>query len=100
MAAVAGRVLRVTLLPRHRWDGASLDVTALAFTGAAVLAVGFAAALLPALYAARNRRLAARVGGGRDGGFPAMGDPGPTSFRRSRNEVLTGQPGGSLYPSG
>ena len=55
VAAVAGRVLRVTLLPRYQWEGAPLDVTAIAFTGAAVLAVGLAAALLPALYAARSR---------------------------------------------
>ena len=45
----------------------------------------------------RNRRLAARVGGGRDGGFPAMGDPCPASLRRRRIEVLTGQPGGALF---
>ena len=57
VAAVAGRVLRVTLLPRYQWDGAVLDVTAIAFTGAAVLAVGLAAALLPALYAARSRSI-------------------------------------------
>ncbi len=55
VAAVAGRVLRVTLLPRHQWDGGTLDATAIAFTGASVLVVGLAAALLPALYAARSR---------------------------------------------
>ena len=55
VAAVAGRVLRVTLLPRYQWGGGPLDVTAIAFTGASVLAVGLAAALLPALYAARSR---------------------------------------------
>ena len=55
VAAVAGRVLRVTLLPRYQWVGALLDVTAIAFAAAAVLAVGLAAALLPALYAARSR---------------------------------------------
>ena len=55
VATVAGRVLRVTLLPRYQWDGAPLDVDAIAFTGAAVLSVGLAAALLPALYAARSR---------------------------------------------
>ena len=55
VATVAGRVLRVTLLPRYQWDGGLLDVTAITFTGAAVLAVGLAAALLPALYAARSR---------------------------------------------
>ncbi len=55
VAAVAGRVLRVTLLPRYQWGGDYLDAAALAFTGLAVLAVGLAAALLPALYAARSR---------------------------------------------
>ena len=55
VAAVAGRMLRVTLLPRYQWDSAPLDVTAIAFTGAAVLAIGLAAALLPALYVARSR---------------------------------------------
>ncbi len=55
VAAVAGRALRVTLLPRHQWDGGPLDAAAIAFTGAAVIAVGLAAALLPALYAARSR---------------------------------------------
>ena len=55
VAAVTGRVLRFMLLPRHRWDGGPLDTTAIAFTGAVVLGVGLAAALLPALYAARSR---------------------------------------------
>ncbi len=55
VAAAAGRVLRVTLLPRYQWGGAPLDVSAISFTCAAVLAVGLAAALLPALYAARSR---------------------------------------------
>ena len=55
VAAVTSRVLRATLLPRHQWAGAPLDATAIAFTGAAVLAVGLAAAVLPALYAARSR---------------------------------------------
>ena len=58
VAAVAGRMLRVTLLPRHQWDGGPLDATAIAFTGAAVLAVSLGAALLPALYAARSRGIA------------------------------------------
>ena len=57
VAAVAGRLLRVTLLPRHEWDPGPLDFTAIGFTVAAVLAVGFAAALLPAVYAARSRSL-------------------------------------------
>ena len=37
----------------------------------------------------RNRRLAVRIGGGGDGGFPAVGDPCPASLRRSRIDVLT-----------
>ena len=45
----------------------------------------------------RNRRLAVRIGGGGDGGFPAVGDPCPASLRRSRIDVLTRQPGGSLF---
>ena len=55
VAAAAGRVLRVTLLPRYQWAGDIVDVTAIAFTGVAVLAVGLMAALFPALYAARGR---------------------------------------------
>ena len=55
VAAVAGRLLRVTLLPRYQWAGGTVDVTAIAFTGVAVLAVGLVAALFPALYAARSR---------------------------------------------
>ena len=43
----------------------------------------------------RNRRLAVRIGGGGDGGFPAVGDPCPASLRRSRIDVLTRQPRGS-----
>ena len=57
VAAVAGRVLRVALLSRYQWGGDYLDAAALAFTGLAVLAVGLAAALLPALYAARSRSI-------------------------------------------
>ena len=45
----------------------------------------------------RNRRLAVRIGGGGDGGFPAVGDPCPASLRRSRIDVLTRQPRGSLF---
>ena len=55
VAAAAGRVLRITLLPRYQWAGGTVDVTAIAFTGVAVLAVGLAAALFPALYASRGR---------------------------------------------
>ena len=57
VAAVAGRVLRVTLLPRYQWEGAPLDGTAIAFAAAAVLGVGLAAALFPTLYAARSRSI-------------------------------------------
>ena len=57
VAAAAGRVLRVTLLPRYQWAGDVVDVTAVAFTGVAVLAVGLVAALFPALYAARGRAI-------------------------------------------
>ena len=57
VAAAAGRVLRITLLPRYQWAGDIVDVTAIAFTGVAVLAVGLAAALFPALYAARGRAI-------------------------------------------
>ena len=57
VAAAAGRVLRVTLLPRYQWAGGIVDVTAIAFTGAAVLGVGLVAALFPALYAARGRAI-------------------------------------------
>ena len=55
VAAAAGRALRVTLLPRYQWAGDVVDETAVAFTGAAVVAVGLVAALFPALYAARGR---------------------------------------------
>ncbi len=57
VAAAAGRVLRVTLLPRYQWAGGTVDATTIAFTGVAVLVVGLAAALFPALYAARGRAI-------------------------------------------
>ena len=57
VAAAAGRVLRVTLLPRYQWAGGAVDVTAVAFTGVAALTVGLVAALFPALYAARGRAI-------------------------------------------
>ena len=66
VAAAAGRVLRVTLLPRYQWAGGVVDETAVAFTGAAVVAVGLVAALFPALYAAR---------GGSSRGSTACGAP-------------------------
>ena len=55
VAAVAGRVLRVTLLPRYNWAGGPVDAPVMVFTGVAVILVGLAAALAPALYAARAR---------------------------------------------
>ena len=55
VAAVAGRLLRAALLPRYHWAGDPMDIPAMAFTGVAVVVVGFAAALAPALYAARGR---------------------------------------------
>ena len=55
LAAVASRVLRSTLLPGHQWAGGLLDVTAVAFIGLAVLAVGLLTAVFPAVYAARAR---------------------------------------------
>ena len=81
-----------TNLPFARWSEVFLAPT----TASARVSAGHRGS--PA--SDRNRRLAARVGGGRDRGFSAMGDPCPASLRRSRIEVLTGQPGGSLYPSG
>ena len=77
VATVAGRVLHVTLLPRHQWEGAPLDVTTIAFTGAAVLAVGLAAALLPTLYAARSRGIERLDGlrGARPMGAPVRTGP-------------------------
>ncbi len=55
VAAVAGRSLRATLLPNFQWAQEPLDGTAIGFTASAVLAIGFAAALAPAVYAARSR---------------------------------------------
>ncbi len=55
VAAVAGRVLRVTLLPQYQWAGDTLGVNTIAFTGVAVLAVGLVAAVFPVLYAGRGR---------------------------------------------
>ena len=57
VAAAAGRVLRVNLLPRYNWAGGPVDAPLMAFTGVTVLLVGLAAALAPALYAARARGL-------------------------------------------
>ena len=57
VAAVAGRVLRATLLPRYNWAGGPLDSQVMVVTGVTVLLVGLAAALAPAVYAARTRGL-------------------------------------------
>ncbi|MCY4511702.1 MAG: ABC transporter permease, partial [Acidobacteria bacterium] len=57
VAPAAGRVLRVNLLPRYNWAGGPVDAPLMAFTGVTVLLVGLAAALAPALYAARTRGL-------------------------------------------
>ena len=74
VAAAAGRVLRITLLPRYQWAGGTVDVTAIAFTGVAVLAVGLAAALFPALYASRGRGIE-RLDGLRVRGARPLGAP-------------------------
>lgn len=55
VAAVTGDALRRTLLPSYQWAEDPLGVTAIGFTGFAVLGVGLAAALAPAVYAARSR---------------------------------------------
>ncbi|MXX62144.1 MAG: FtsX-like permease family protein [Holophagales bacterium] len=55
VAALAGRSLRVTLLPDYRWADEPLDGTAIGFTATAVLIIGLGAALAPAVYAARSR---------------------------------------------
>lgn len=55
VAAVTGDALRRTLLPSYQWAEAPLGTTAIGFTGIAVLGIGLAAALAPAVYAARSR---------------------------------------------
>ncbi|MYB19704.1 MAG: FtsX-like permease family protein [Holophagales bacterium] len=57
VAAVAGRTLRLTLLPEHQGTVDALNFTAVGFTGFAVLAVGLCAAIAPAVYAARSRQI-------------------------------------------
>ena len=57
VAAVAGGALRRTLLPDYQWAEDPLGVTAIGFTGIAVLGTGLVAALAPALYAARSRAI-------------------------------------------
>lgn len=55
VAAVTGDALRRTLLPSYQWAKDPLGDTAIGFTGIAVLGIGLAAALAPAVYAARSR---------------------------------------------
>ena len=55
VAAVTGDALRRTLLPSYQWAEDPLGITAIGFTGIAVLGIGLAAALAPAVYAARSR---------------------------------------------
>ena len=57
VAAVAGRILRLTLLPGHQGAVDALNVTAVGFTSIAVLAVGLGATVAPAVYAAQSRRI-------------------------------------------
>ena len=57
VAAVAGRTLRLTLLPGHQGGADTLNFAAVGFTGIAVLAVGLCAAIAPAVYAARSRQI-------------------------------------------
>ena len=71
VAGLAGRTLRLTLLPGHQQADA-LNATAVGFTGIAVLAVGLCAAIAPAVYAARSRQIE-RIGSSRGAG--ALGTP-------------------------
>lgn len=57
VAAVVGRTLRLTLLPGHQGTVDALNLTAVGFTGIAVLAVGLCATIAPAVYAARSRQI-------------------------------------------
>lgn len=72
VAAVAGRTLGLTLLPRHLRAAEGLNVTTVGFTGIAVLAVGVCATIAPAVYAARSRQIE-RLDGSR--GARALGTP-------------------------
>ncbi len=72
LAAVASRVLRVTLLPEYQWADDPLKGAAIGFTAATALLIGLGAALVPALYAARGRAIE-RLDGGR--GASALGSP-------------------------
>ena len=72
IAAVASRILRVTLLPDYQWADDPLEGAAIGLTAVTVLVIGLGAALVPALYAARGRAIE-RLDGGR--GASALGTP-------------------------
>jgi predicted permease len=72
IAAVASRVLRLTLLPEVQWADDPLEGAAIGFTAVAALVIGLGAALVPALYASRGRAIE-KLEGGR--GAPALGTP-------------------------
>lgn len=72
VAAAVGRTLRLTVLPGHQGTVDALNVTAVGFTGFAVLAVGLCAAIAPAVYAARSRQIE-RLDSSR--GASALGTP-------------------------
>ncbi|MXX75625.1 MAG: FtsX-like permease family protein [Holophagales bacterium] len=55
VAAATGDALRRTLLPSYQWAEDPLGATATGFTGIAVLGIGLAAAVAPAVFAARSR---------------------------------------------
>ena len=75
VAALAGRALRVVLLPELSMGPKSpLDVAAIGFTGIAVLGIGLVAALAPALYAAGSRGIE-KLDSSR--GAPRAGNAGP-----------------------
>jgi len=60
VAAATGDALRRTLLPSHQWADDPLGATAIGFTATAVLGVGLAAAVAPAVYAVHPCREAVR----------------------------------------
>ncbi|MXX75624.1 MAG: FtsX-like permease family protein [Holophagales bacterium] len=72
VTAAAGRTLRLMLLPGHQQTADALNVTAIGFTGIAVLAIGLCAAIAPAVYAARSRQIE-RLDSSR--GASALGTP-------------------------
>ena len=57
VAALAGRALRVTLLPGYQWSSDPLEATEIAFAAVAALVVGLVASAFPAIYAARGRAI-------------------------------------------